>query len=231
MVLNIDNTGGKAFNRYKNVLTADPASLMLPLTENDTRLYFAFCISRNRFLYTNAAFRDFFGSLINSSPETFLKYIQPEDIHYLKQCVAEMQPGTTKNKIEFNISLPDKNECRLRLNLIYNQQSNGDSALIGYAEEIANCKIRTMVSEEYHSKKKTILNILSHDLLSPMGSIHNLAALLSRKKDLQQDPEVNKWVSLIEVISKKSINMIRSFVQKEFTEPAGLLPEKGKPSK
>ncbi|RYE29448.1 MAG: hypothetical protein EOP42_14385 [Sphingobacteriaceae bacterium] len=218
MVLNIDNTESKAFNPYKKALPADPASLMLPLTEHDTRLYFVFCINRNQFLYTNAAFKNFFGSLVDGSPQDFLKYIHPEDVVRLKKSVAAIQPGTVKTNIEFNISLPDKNDCCLRLNLIYNQQLDG-SALVGYAEEVINLKVHTTVSEEYHSKKKAILNILSHDLLSPMGSIHNLAALLSRKKDLQQDPEINKWLSLIQVISKKSINIIRGFVEKEFTEP------------
>jgi len=218
MVLNINNTGRKALNLTKKVSAADPASLMLPLAEHDTRLYFAFCINRNRFLYTNAAFKNFFGSWANQPPEIFKDFIHPQDLKYLKQCVAEMRPGILQSNIEFNLTLPGKSERRLKLSLMDNRQLNGDRVLVGYAEETVSFKVRTTVSEEYQYQKKAILNILSHDLLSPMGSIHNLAALISRKSVLQADPELSKWVSLIEVISKKSINAIQDFVEKEFTK-------------
>lgn len=225
MVLNIDNTENKAFSPYKKVLPADPSSLMLALTEQDKRFYFSYCISQKKLLYTNAAFIKFFGEELVASPELVLKYIQPDNVAAIKRCVAELKTGIIKNDIIFPINLPGQKEHRLNLSVIYVKNQNGDAALTGYAEVIRQQQMQLAEPEEYHTKKKKMLNILSHDLLSPMGSIHNLAALLSRKKDLQQDPEVNKWVSLIEVISKKSINLIRGFVEKEFTEP-GVTPIK-----
>ncbi|MGI4750797.1 MAG: hypothetical protein ACRYFB_09195 [Janthinobacterium lividum] len=226
MVFNFDKTEKNAFNPFKKVLQADSASLMLALTEQDKRLYFAYCITHKKFIYKNAAFKSFFGQTDNASPETFLNFVHPDDVQYLKQCLAKLQPGIVKNNIEFSISLAHKKKCRLKLSLLYNNQPFGESTLIGYAEEVTHHKVCNAVLEEYYCKKKAILNILSHDLLSPMGSIHNLAALLSRKSALQKDPEVNKWVSLIEVISKKSINMIRTFVEKEFVEPETLPAKK-----
>lgn len=225
MVLNIDNTENKAFSPYKKVLPADPSSLVLALTEQDKRFYFSYCISRKKLLYTNTAFTKFFGEEIVASPELVLKYIHPNSVAALKRCVAELQSGIVKNDIVFSVNLPGQKEHCLNLSVIYFKDSSNNAALTGYAEVLEQDKMQVAEPEEYHTRKKKLLNILSHDLLSPMGSIHNLAALLSRKKDLQQDPEVNKWVSLIEVISKKSINMIRGFVEKEFTE-AGIAPIK-----
>lgn len=223
MVLNIDNTKLMAFDLSKKALSSDPAYLMLALIEQDKRLNFVYCITQSKFLYTNIAFRHFFGEAIHASPETFLSYVHPDCVAYLKQCFAELQSGVAKHNIEISLNVPNKQTCHLRLSLIYNTNAAGEMALTGYAEEIPFRKVSYPVSEEYQFKKKTLLNILSHDLLSPMGSIHNLAALLSRKNVLEKDPEVGKWVSMIENISKKSIHMIRTFVKKEFAEPSGTL--------
>ncbi len=223
MISDIGNIENQNFRSHKKVLSSDPSSFMLTLIGQDKRLYFSYCISRKIFLYTNTAFTNFFGEEVIALPGSILKYIHPKSVFTLKRCFVGLQTGIVENDIVFSVNLPKQKEHQLSMNLVYNKNANGDAALTGYAEVITPDKLQP---EEYHTKKKNMLNILSHDLLSPMGSIHNLAALLSRKKDLQQDTEANKWVALIEVISKKSINIIRAFVEKEFPEPGATSSKK-----
>ncbi|RYE32784.1 MAG: hypothetical protein EOP42_09065 [Sphingobacteriaceae bacterium] len=216
MMSNVNSNDHSAFHSFKKTLLPDPAFLMLTLTEQDTRLYFIYCVTHNKFYYTNAAFRSFFGPVADHIPETFLDFVDPDEMEYLQQCFSELRPGIAKNDIELNLNLPHKKACRLKLNLVYNHQPDGNHLLVGYAEEIA-CVWRAANPEEFHHKK-AMLNTVSHDLLSPMGSIHNLAALLARKDVLKKDPEVSKWVLLIEMISKRSISTIRTFIRKEFVD-------------
>lgn len=191
----------------------NPSSLLLTYTEHDSRLCFAFNRSSKQFIYVNAAFKNFFDiKSAHVSAGTLLKMVHPEDLDYLKDNFASLKPGTFKNNIEFRMQLlPDK-QCYLRLNLFYNLQpveQKTEHILTGYLEDITADKEHIDKLNEFSNKKNSVLNILSHDLAGPLGSIQNLSALISRKTKLLADEDVKKWLDLIEKISKKSINLIQ----------------------
>lgn len=202
----------------------NPSSLLITLAENDPRLYFAFDINSKQFIYANPAFEAFFQIKYNeASAESLLAMVHPEDQGYVKENVNKLAPGGFKNNISFSMQLPEKKECFLRLNLFYNDQQlqSKEQILTGYLEDFTAAKEHEDTLNEYSNKKNAVLNILSHDLAGPLGSIQNLSALLSRKTKFLEDPEIVKWISLIEKISKKSIHLIQEFVKQEFIESAG----------
>ncbi|MGI4750694.1 MAG: sensor histidine kinase [Janthinobacterium lividum] len=158
-----------------------------------------------------------------TSAASLLAMVHPQDLEYLKEGFASLKPGIFKNNVEFRMQLPGRKECFLRLSLIYTDQhlQSEEHTLTGYLEDYTADKEHEDTLNEYSNKKNAVLNILSHDLAGPLGSIQNLSALLSRKTKLLEDQEVAKWVSLIEKISKKSIHLIQEFVKQEFIESAG----------
>ncbi|MEX8546102.1 MAG: ATP-binding protein [Mucilaginibacter sp.] len=204
-------------------LTTSPASLLFTLAEHDQRIFFAINPERNSFIYVNPAFKTFFKTDAEDlSPYAIYNLVNPEDSEYLKESYFALQPGTFKNNIEFRIQLPHQEERVLRLGLLLQPQENEGNLLLGYMEDISDFKAYNDKLNEFSNKKNSILNILSHDLAGPLGSIQNLSALINRKTKAIEDPEVKKWLSLIEEISKKSVLMIQEFVKKEFIESVGV---------
>ncbi len=199
-----------------------PASLLFALAEHDLRIHFAFDLSSNSFVYANPAFEAFFRvDAKAATPELLLAMVHPEDVKYLEKCYTDLRPGDFKSNIEFRVLLPDKKESALCLSLFLdNGQSNGN-VLSGYLEDISGYKSQINKLHEFSNKKNAVLNILSHDLTGPLGSIQNLSQLLFRETKALENTEINKWLSLIEKISKKGIQLIQEFVKQEFLETVG----------
>ncbi len=200
-------------------VTNNPASLLFTLAEHDPRVFFAVDLERNSFIYVNPAFKTFFKTSAESlSPHAIYNLVNPEDSGYLKDSFTALQPNDFKDNIEFRIQLPNQQERVLRLSLLLHPQENEGQILLGYMEDVSSLQAYNNKLKEFANKKNAILNILSHDLAGPLGSIQNLSALISRKTKAIEDPEVKKWLLLIEEISKKSVLMIQEFVKKEFAE-------------
>lgn len=202
------------------------SSLLLNLTEHDPRLCFAFDMSSKQFVYANPAFESFFKlSFLQISVKSLLAMVHPQDLDYLTDNFSSLKPGNFKNNVEFRMQLPDLKEYFLRMSLFYSEQpnqQNTEQVLTGYLEDFTVEQDHANKLNEYSNKKNSVLNILSHDLAGPLGSIQNLSALISRKTKSLEDSEVKTWLDLIGTISKKSISMIQELVKQEFLESTGV---------
>lgn len=203
-----------------------PSSLFFDFAVHEDRLCFAFDLAGRCFIYLNPAFESFFGTTASSaSMDALLALVHPEDEAYLRQTFLALRPGEFKSKIEFRMLIKDK-KYSFSVSLLYRGQQEEDqqikeNILTGQLEDITAYKEHNDRLNEYSNKKNAVLNILSHDLAGPLGSIQNLSALLSRKTNLLEDKDVNNWISLIEKISKKGIQLIQDFVKHEFIDSAG----------
>jgi two-component system sensor histidine kinase VicK len=198
------------------------AALLFALAEHDERICFAFDLTSNCFVYANPAFESFFQVPGNTATTgLLLEMVHPEDLDYLKESFTGLQPGEFKNKIEFRMCLPDKKEYALRLSLFLDKGQNSEGVLTGYLEDISGYKSQINKLHEFSNKKNAVLNILSHDLAGPLGSIQNLSQLLSRETNSLENKIVNQYLSMIEKISKKGIRLIQDFIKQEFLETAG----------
>ncbi|RYE19491.1 MAG: hypothetical protein EOP45_12580, partial [Sphingobacteriaceae bacterium] len=157
-----------------------PASLLLDLARHDERICGAYNVSTNRFIYLNAAFSSFFDATdLDFSLVQLFALVHPDDREYLKDSYGALKSGILKNNIEFRIVLPDGNEHSFRLSLLYNDRKNKNHILSGYLEDISAHKIHSAKLNELTNRKNSILNILAHDLAGPLGSVGNLATLLT----------------------------------------------------
>ncbi len=197
----------------------NPALLLFKLTEQNHQMYFVFDPYLKKFTYVNPAFESFFKVTADqASIDTIFAMVHPDDQAYLTQTYAALQPDILKKDIEFRITVQDK-EHFIRLTCLFQDR---DNMITGLIENITDYKAHNDKLNEFSDKKNAVLNILSHDLAGPLGSIQNISAILFRKKTLQEDPEIKKWISLIEEISKKSVHMIQEFVKQEFIESSGV---------
>lgn len=198
-----------------------PASLLLDLAQHDERICGAYNVSTNRFVYLNAAFNSFFGDFgLEVSMIQLFDLVHPDDREYLRDSYGALKSGILKNNIEFRIVLPDGNEHSFRLSLLFNDQQNGNHILSGYLEDISAHKVHSAKLNELTNRKNSILNILAHDLAGPLGSVGNLATLLARETRSLENKEIDKWISMMQRISKNGVHLIREFIQLEFRESA-----------
>ncbi len=203
-------------------IKTNPASLLFTLAEHDQRIFFAINLKSRSFIYVNPAFQKTFNVAAEDSFDTVLNMVHPADIEYLKESFAALQPGVFKSNLELRMIYPPEKEYLFRLSGMIHPQENDERILSGYMENVSDYKSHSDKVNQFANKKNAILNILSHDLAGPLGSIQNLSALIARKTKTSDDQEVKKWVSLIEEISKKSVLMIQEFVRQEFIESVGV---------
>jgi len=201
----------------------NPATLLLALAEHDHRICFAFNITKNSFVYLNPAF-DVLFKLPHDvvTPKLLYSMVHADDNGYLRTIYQALQPDVFVDNIEFRMILPDRKECIIRLCMFLGIFENQEHVLTGYMEDITAIKLNEEKGRELGSKKNAILNIISHDLAGPLGSIKNFAFLLSKKTSDLEDEQVNKFINSIETLSNRSILLIQEFIKQEFIETVGV---------
>ncbi|MEJ5963542.1 sensor histidine kinase [Pedobacter immunditicola] len=201
----------------------NPGSLLLALAEHDHRICFAFNITKNSFVYLNPAFDALFKLPHQEvTPKLLYSMVHPDDLGYLKTIYQNLQPNVFTDNIEFRLTFPEGKECTIRLSMFLGIFENQEHVATGYMEDITAMKLNEEKGRELGSKKNAILNIISHDLAGPLGSIKNFAFLLSKKTKDLEDEQVNKFINSIETLSNRSILLIQEFIRQEFIETVGV---------
>lgn len=199
----------------------DPGKLLYDLAIHDTRIYCAFDVSNNQYVYSNPAFQAFFQlSPEEATPKLLFEMVHPEDQNFLRTVFESMQLGEFRENLEFRFTLREK-LLYLRLSMALSAYENGTRIITGYLEDITSFKESTDLMEALSNKKNAVLNILSHDLAGPLGSISNYSYILARKAD-EGDELTLKLITSIESIARRCIRLIQEFVKMEFLESAGV---------
>jgi two-component system sensor histidine kinase VicK len=201
----------------------DPSSLLLSLAAHDQRVCFAYNSSTRQFIYLNPAFEKFFQvKAVGVTANDLMEMVHADDQAYLLEQLENLSPDLLQTNIEFRVIPADQKEYSVRLNILPQKLDNGEEVLTGYLEDISADKAQSDNLNKFNNKKNSILNILSHDLAGPLGSIRNMATLISRKTSSLEDQQLNRFIASIEKLSSKSIKMIQEFIQQEFIESAGV---------
>jgi len=189
------------------------------LSNSSKSLFFCYSLASNEMIFANPAFLEFFGLEETVECMELISMVHPEDRQHmiinLKACI--------KNKKVEDI------ECRIvRANAertiraaVYLIKDSDKEYLAGHADDISIYKENENILNEHNSKKNAILNILSHDLAGPIGTINNLIELINKELPASQNKNIEQYVKLIGKISRRSIQMIHNFLNQEFVESQG----------
>ena len=201
----------------------DTEAILTKLANHDQRIFFAFNMTTNAFIYQNPAFFNFFqipaGEVI---PNDLYELVHLDDKRFVKSTFKHLEPGKFIDDVEFRVLLNDNKEYTLRISMLLYDREDQQRILTGYGENITENKAHFEKIQALTSKKDSILNILSHDLAGPLTAIQNYAYLLFKRTNAMDDPEVSKLVTSIERISKRSIILIQEFIKQEFVESVGV---------
>jgi len=188
--------------------------------KEDILIYFAFDLRQLRFLEYNKAFSNFFQQVdYQSDYQNLTSTIFPDDLGYLQTVYQDLQPGILSNNIEFRMVLQQRT-YHLLANVIIDKEHT--HILSGRVTDITEKKIYIEKLMEYTNKKNAVLNIVSHDLAGPLGSIQMLSSLLKKYLKENTEAQVTKIIDMIEANSKRGIKMIQEFIKKEFLESIGV---------
>lgn len=146
--------------------------------------------------------------------------VHAEDRNYLRSVFESMKPGDFRENLEFRFMLREK-LYYLQLSMAFTEHESEGRFITGYLDDITKIKESVELMEALSNKKNAVLNILSHDLAGPLGSISNYSYLLAKKTD-PEDQFTLKLINSIETITKRCIRLVQEFVKLEFIESTGV---------
>ncbi len=199
----------------------EAANSCLALAELSTQAIFSFDIKSCKFIYCNPAFREYVQLKDDSIPAKDISFlIHPEDEEYVRESYEDLLRTTRKRTFEFRLILSDDRVRSVRVEAFNTVIEKKRQVITGMVEDITAYKEHSDTLNKFSNKKNSILNILSHDILGPLGTIQNLSGILNRKFANEDNLEISKFLNSIEKISKQSISMVRNLLTREFLETA-----------
>ena len=190
--------------------------LYVTLTENSPFASFIFDLDKAVFLYTNPAFRriaQITGDEVNA--DFILRMIPPEDKVYLINSFNQLLDEGGEKEVELRL-VSKSDEIRwLRLAVVISPQE--PRLIIGNVTDITNRVANLNTFKKYANKKNSILTILAHDLLGPLGAAQAAASILASKAAEQK---AARLAETIVRVNKQAINLIRDLTDREFMETA-----------
>jgi two-component system sensor histidine kinase VicK len=203
------------------VMTVTESQILSTYAIYSDRVIFAFNLFTNRFEYISPVFERVFRRDLNHlEPDILIEMVHKNDRNYLKKYFADLQGTLTEVEAEFRINTFNNKQVWIRLKAGIVPEFETQRILLGCAEDITVVKENADVLKKYSEKKNAVLNILSHDLASPLGSIQNATAILKNKLSEHRDQAVQNLLDLLDRVSKKGIHLLQNFVKDEFVHSA-----------
>lgn len=202
-------------------MTNNEVVLFEALSEQSDEIYFIFDIEQNGFQFINTAFE----AITHWNAKDLMNdinfahsIVHPDDWSYVKDNLGLFLKNKTRSTFVFRILRPDGTERWLRLRIYPVVTGREIVKLVGIAEDDTARKFSISNTQKINAWKNSTLEILSHDLRGPIGSVKMLSSAIVRKTANNED--VNKMASMIERISTHTINLLQSFLKKETLDTA-----------
>ncbi|CAA9334877.1 MAG: Phosphate regulon sensor protein PhoR (SphS) [uncultured Cytophagales bacterium] len=200
--------------------TAPAFAFLGALTESIDQVVFAYGIEAARFIYLNPAFE----AVFKRNRETLdlpalAGSLHAEDREYVAEAYEDLLGGQPRKPLEFRVLLPGGAERWLRVKPLLVEE-NGVRAIAGLAEDITDFKHYSEVELKFSHKKNAIIQMLSHDLAGPLGTIQSLSSLVTTRVRAYKDEPLSNVVGLITETSRSGLRLIKDFLEQEFLESA-----------
>jgi two-component system sensor histidine kinase VicK len=199
----------------------EAANSCLALAELSRHGIFSFDIKSCKFVYCNPSFREYVQVVDDLLPDSAISLlIHPDDEGYVRENYARLLKSDKKKSLEFRLILPDQSVRAVRVEAFNTSTKDQRRVITGIMEDITIYKAHNDTLNKFSNKKNSLLNILSHDILGPLGTIQNLSAIINKRFLNTENQEISRFISSIEKISKRSISMVRNLLTAEFLETA-----------
>jgi two-component system sensor histidine kinase VicK len=186
-------------------------------------VYFVFDEQLGTFTYISNAFQQVWQAspvTVKETPQLLFETLHPEDRNYVKHFLSQVRNINNKNanKIEFRIVIADGTVKWIQLKVIDIQEPRKKQVTVGIATDITVIKTNILYAEKINARKNSTLEILAHDLKTPLGMINMMASAIQKLSISKGDNNIVNYVELIQNLCARNIELIRSIVNQEFEE-------------
>jgi len=199
------------------------SAILRQMSDKSEEITFIFDPGTLVFIYINDAIESITRSNkkgFTDNPSTLLDIVHPDDLKYVKESFDYLLKRKGSSLLNFRIIRSDGIERWIRAK-IYPVMKNGKlQYLSGTAEDDTMRKASIFNMQKINGWKNSTLEILSHDLRSPIGTVQMLASLISSKVGGEEHDEVQKLTEMITKICKRNIDLVQAVLQKEILETA-----------
>lgn len=184
-------------------------------------VFFIFTPEESRFMYVNKAFEQVTRrkcSELFENPKLLLKIVYHDDRRYVKNNLKILLQKKAKSLLNFRIVRPDKTERWLRVKVYPILEEDEIKYITGIAEDDSARIANIFNMQKVNGWKNSTLEILSHDLRGPIGTVKMLASVIAKK--LPGNQEIHRLTELIEDISRRNIELIKTVLKRETLDTA-----------
>ena len=191
------------------------ASILAGITERADEVYFIYNVDEKKLEHLSPAF-EFITYVerdqILANPTLLLKVIHHEDYIFLKDKFEGILNDNEPSVISFRIIREDGQQRWVKLD-VYPGITNNVRYIAGVAEDDTPRRTSMLTMEKVTAWTNASLEILSHDLKEPIGTMKMLASIIARR--LPENPEIVKLTSMIEEIAQRNITLIQTLLRRE----------------
>lgn len=154
------------------------------MNDQSQEVCFIFDIQENQFQYVNKAFKEITKRETNElleKPKLLFKIIHKEDLGYIRKAFKFLLQKKTNSLLDFRICRPDNSERWIRLKVYPIIKQKTITYLTGTAEDDTARKSSIFNMEKINGWKNSNLEILSHDLRGPIGTVQMLSSIIGKR--------------------------------------------------
>ncbi|MET3112446.1 two-component system sensor histidine kinase VicK [Pedobacter sp. CG_S7] len=195
--------------------------ILKQMTLQSDDIFFIFNATERRFKFVNTAFEEITrrkSDELFKNPGLLLKIVFKDDLQYVKLNFKALLKKETSSLLNFRVVRPDKTERWISLKVYPIVEDGKIQYLCGMGEDETARIASVFNMQKINGWKNSTLEILSHDLRGPIGTVKMLASVIAKK--LPENEEIHKLTELIEDISRRNINLINTVLKREALDTA-----------
>jgi two-component system sensor histidine kinase VicK len=186
-------------------------------------VYFIYDTSASRFSYIGPSFEKVWSRSHEAyvhNAEALIETVHPEDRTYVLDFIKRAYHEHKTAKIEFRILHGEDVKKYILLKVFPLTDNSNQHFIAAIATDITVTKSNILYAEKINARKNSTLEVLAHDLKTPIGMINMMAAAIQQLPKVKTDDTIVKYVELIQGLCKRNIELIRDIVNQEFLESA-----------
>lgn len=198
-----------------------------PLATYAHVVYFCYRPADGRVLYVSPSYERVLGgtpAAVNEELPGWLARLHPDDRPFLRQRLAHASTGELAEGVKVRLKRPVGGWQWLCLTLVgFRPDGPADDAanpmlISGHVEDITKQHSMLANAIRYQAKKNSMLEILSHDLASPLMLAEQMSDYLTERLEPLQDGELNRLIEGMRTACQEGVELIRTFLDQEFLD-------------
>ncbi len=197
-------------------------SLLEQLANHSNDLTFVYDFDKQQFQFLSDSAHQLLGldkEAINQQPAKLLSLIPAEDKEHVLEEIGKLKRGSHHINFTFRIMLDGQQIKWLHLKAYrLAQQNNQNTFFAGIAEDITTQKIYEQGVLAIKEQKNVILQVLGHDLRTPLSNISLSMNLLTQELNVEENKKVKNLIDIVERTCRNSLAMIKQIINLEYVE-------------